>query len=82
MSEALRRCYVELEETLASGAYLCGDLFTVAGIATFLVVGFASTFGTGLGDRQRSLRGWLERVQAQPTVGREIEAMMRATATV
>jgi glutathione S-transferase len=81
-SEALRCRYVELERTLAGGAYLCDDLFTVADIATFLVVGFASTLGMGLGDQQRSLRGWLERVQARPTVGREFEAMMRAAATV
>ena len=80
-SEALRRRYGALDKALASGVYLCGDLFTVADIATFLVVGFASTFGTGPGDQQRSLRAWLERVQARPTVAREFAAMTRAAAT-
>jgi glutathione S-transferase len=80
-TEALQRRYGRLDETLAGREYLCG-LFTVADIATFMVVGFASTLGSAPGDAQKNLQGWVERVRARPVVGREFEAMMLAAASV
>jgi len=80
-AEALARRYATLNETVAGREYLCGP-FTVADIATFLVVGFASTFGSAPGDAHKHLQGWAERVRARPVIAREFEAMMLAAASV
>jgi len=80
-SEALRRRYDALEKQLTGREYLCG-IFSVADIATFMLVGFASTFGVVPSDGHRSLRAWVDRVRARPTVAREFEAMTRAAAAV
>ena len=80
-SEALRRRYDALEKQLTGREYLCG-IFSVADIATFMLVGFASTFGVAPSDGHRSLRAWVDRVRARPTVAREFEAMTRAAAAV
>jgi len=80
-SEALVRRYDELERELAGREYLC-DTFTVADIATFMVVAFASTLGTPPAERHVRLRAWVDRVRARPSVGREFEAMMAAAAAV
>jgi glutathione S-transferase len=80
-AEALGRRWDALEKELAGGQYLCGA-FTVADIATFMVVAFASTLGSAPGDAHTNLKGWFERVRARPTVGREFDAMVAAAATV
>jgi glutathione S-transferase len=80
-SEALRRRYDALEKQLTGREYLCGT-FSVADIATFMVVGFASTFGVAPSDGHKSLRAWADRVRARPSLGREFEAMTRAAAAV
>ena len=80
-TEALRRRYAALDKELSGHEYLCGT-FSVADIATFLVVGFASTLGVPPGDGHENVRAWTDRVRARPSVGREFEAMTRAAATV
>jgi glutathione S-transferase len=80
-AEALGRRYTALEKALAGREYLCGA-FTIADVATFMVVGFASTLGSAPGDAHPNLRRWFERVRARPCVAREFDAMMAAAATV
>src|SRR5439155_27306995 len=80
-SDALRRRYDGREKQLTGREYLCG-IFSVSDIATFMLVGFASTFGVVPSDGHRSLRAWVDRVRARPTVAREFEAMTRAAAAV
>lgn len=80
-AEALQRRYQVLDGALAGREYLCGA-FTVADIATFMVVGFASTLGSAPGNVHENLRGWFERVRARPCVAREFETMMAAAAAV
>jgi glutathione S-transferase len=80
-ADALQRRYGVLDKALAGREYLCGP-FTVADIATFMVVGFAATLGSGPGDGQKNLQGWFERVRTRPVVAREFEAMMVASTSV
>ncbi len=80
-TEALRLRYATLEKELAGRDYLCGA-FSLADIATFMVVGFASTLGVAPGDAHPTLARWFQRVLARPCVGREFEAMTKAAATV
>src|SRR6185369_14436160 len=79
--ENLKRRWDALEKELAGRQYLCGA-FSIADIATFMVVGFATTLGTAPEDRHGNLRAWVDRVRARPAVGREFDAMMQAAATV
>ena len=80
-TEALGRRYATLEKSLAGREYLCG-VFTVADIATFMVVGFASTLGCAPGEAQPNVRRWQESMRSRPCVSREFDAMMVAAATV
>ncbi len=80
-TESLRHRYDLLEQALAGRDYLCGR-FGAADIATFLVVGFASTLGVAPGPTHPSVAAWFERVRARPSVGTEFDAMMRAAAVV
>ena len=80
-TEALRRRYDALEKALTGREYLCGT-FSVADIATFLAVGFATTLGVPPGDGHKNVRAWVERVRARPSIAREFEAMTLAAATV
>jgi len=78
-SDALARRYETLEKELARRDHLCGA-FSVADIATFMVVGFASNFGVAPADGHPNLRAWVDRVRARPTVALELDAMTRAAA--
>jgi glutathione S-transferase len=80
-AESLRRRWDALDGELAGRQYLC-DTFSVADIATFMVVGFATTLGVPPEDRHTHLRAWADRVRARPTVGREFDAMTQAAATL
>jgi glutathione S-transferase len=80
-AEALRRRYDALEKHLVGRDYLCRS-FSVADIATFLVVGFASTLGVSPPEGHENLRAWTDRVRARPSVAREFEAMTVAAAAV
>jgi glutathione S-transferase len=79
--ESLQKRWDALDRELAGREYLC-DEFSVADIATFMVVGFATTLGAPLEERHANLRAWVDRVRARPAVGREFDAMMQAAATV
>jgi glutathione S-transferase len=78
-AEALRRRWDRLESELAGREYLCGE-FTIADVATFLVVSFATTLGTPPEDRHPNLRRWVERMQARPAVGHEFQQVVEAAA--
>jgi glutathione S-transferase len=79
--ESLQKRWDALDRELAGHEYLC-DEFSVADIATFMVVGFATTLGAPPAERHANLRAWVDRVRARPAVGREFDAMMQAAATV
>jgi glutathione S-transferase len=79
--ENLQRRWDALEKELAGRQYLC-DAFSVADIATFMVVGFATNFGLAPEERHGNLRAWVDRVRARPAVGREFDAMLQAAAKV
>ena len=70
-----------LERELHSREYLCG-VFTVADIATFLVIGYASTLGVPPTETEPQLMQWFQRVLARPCVAREFEAITKAAAAV
>ena len=78
--ENLKRRWDALDRELAGRQFLC-DGFSLADIATFMVVGFATTLGAAPEERHGNLRAWVDRVRARPTVGREFDAMMQAAAT-
>jgi glutathione S-transferase len=78
---ALERRYDALETELAGREYLC-DVFSVADIATFMVLGFASTLGTAPGARHPRLQAWADRVRSRRSVSGEFDAMMAAAAAV
>jgi len=79
--EALQARYAALEREMAGRDYLCGA-FSIADIATFMVVGFASSLGVAPGERRPTLTQWFQRVLARPHVAREFEAVTRAAAAV
>ncbi len=80
-SAALERFYDDLERHLHGREHLC-KRFSVADIATFMVLGFASTFGVAPAERHANLRRWLETVRARPSVAREFVAMLKGSAAV
>ena len=70
----LAALYAELDKEIAGREYLCGR-FSVADIATFVMVSAASTLGAAPTQGQTELQGWLARMLARPAVGREVDAM-------
>ncbi len=73
---ALSREYDRLEAELEGRDALCG-VFSVADIASFVMVNAASALGAAPGEGQRALHGWLARMHARPAVRREVEALQR-----
>src|SRR5262249_22922870 len=57
--ENLRRRWEALDRELAGREWLC-DRFSIADIATFMVVGFATTLGAAPEDRHGNLRAWTD----------------------
>ncbi len=80
-SAALGRFYDDLERHLADREHLCSG-FSIADIATFMVLGFASNFGVAPTERHANLRRWFEWVRARPSVAREFDAMLKGAAAV
>jgi len=78
---ALRDRYARLQRELAGREYLCGA-YSVADIATFMVVGFASSLGVAPGEAQPDLAQWFQRMLCRPCVAREFEAVTKAAAVV
>ena len=73
---ALTREHARLERELERGgrAYLC-EGFSVADIASFIIVHSAASLGAAPAEEHAALRGWLERMRSRPAVRREIDAM-------
>jgi glutathione S-transferase len=78
---ALAREHGRLDRELAGRAYLCGD-FSVADIASFIMVHSAATLGAPPAAEHAALHGWLERMSGRPAVRREIDAMSRFVAAL
>jgi glutathione S-transferase len=72
-AELARSCD-RLEKDLSGRQYLC-DSFSVADIATFVILGAATSLGFALPQTHSGLRGWNERVGARPAVRREMDEM-------
>jgi glutathione S-transferase len=76
---ALAREHARLDRELGAGAYLCGA-FSVADIASFIMVHTAASLGAPPAEGHAALHGWLERMRGRPAVRREIDAMSRFVA--
>jgi len=72
----LAALYGGLEKELTGRAYLC-ESFSVADIASFVMVQAASSLGAPPAGEHTALHGWLQRTGARPAVRREIDAMNR-----
>jgi glutathione S-transferase len=70
-----------LDAELAGRSHLCDD-FSVADIATFVMVHSAATLGALPAPEHRELAAWLDRVRARPAVRREVDAMTRFVAAL
>lgn len=71
--------YARLDQELAGREFLCGRV-SLADLAAYIAVGFASAMGTAPGSGHERLVQWMQRVGARPSVAREFEAMTRAAA--
>ena len=69
--------YDALERRLEGRSYLCGE-FSVADIAYFLTITFATNLGATPAETHPRLRAWYERVLARPSVAKEVAGMMAA----
>lgn len=70
------RFAAERDADLAGRAWLCRS-FSVADIATFVMLHAAATLGAPVRDEHANLRAWLEQAQARPAIAREV-AELRA----
>ena len=71
--------YAGLDKELTGRAWLC-DGFSVADIATFIMVHAASSIGVAPTAEQTALSAWASRMIARPALRREIDAMNRFVA--
>jgi len=70
-----------LDHALAGRDFLCGQ-FTVADIAYFLTLMFATSLGAPPEPTHRQLAAWSTRMMARPSVGREVEGLTAASQRV
>jgi glutathione S-transferase len=68
-----------LDKQLADGEHLCGA-FTVADIATFIMIAAGASLGVPVDERHARLLAWLTRVSQRPSVVEEMQGMTRALA--
>lgn len=73
--DTLGRLAERLDEQLVGRAFLC-DAFSVADIATFVMLSAAATLGAPVPERFENLRGWLARVAARPAVSNDARGML------
>jgi glutathione S-transferase len=78
---AITEQYDRLDEALAGREFLCRQ-FTVADIAYFLTIMFATSLGAAPGAAHINVASWSARVATRPSVGREIEGMTAASQSV
>lgn len=74
---AIAAQYAELDRRLAQGEYLCGA-FSVADIAFFLTMTFASSLGAAPNPGLMHLAAWAARVASRPAVARELAGLQVA----
>lgn len=67
--------YAWLDAELGDRAWFCGDAFTFADIALFVMIRAATGLGAGPGAGNARLLAWYERALARPAVRREVDAM-------
>jgi len=75
----LARHHAGLDARLAGREHLCGD-FSVADIATFIMLRTAGNLGAPPAEGLGNLAAWLQRVGERPAVKREMDAMIRTVA--
>lgn len=75
----LARHHAELDARLAGREHLCGG-FSVADIATFVMLRTAGNLGAAPAEGLGNLAAWLQRVGERPAVKREMDAMARYVA--
>lgn len=73
--QELCRQHENLEKELAGREHLCGA-FSVADIASFVMLTAAARFGAPPDSRHTSLLGWLARVGKRPAVKKDADAML------
>jgi glutathione S-transferase len=73
--ETLGALAESLDKQLTGRAWLC-DAFSVADIATFVMLSAASTLGAPVPECFENLRGWLARVAARPAVAADTRSMI------
>ena len=75
---AIAAHYDRLERQLGEQRFLCGEP-TVADIAYFMTITFATSLGQGLTDRHPALQAWYAPVLARPAYAREMERLLTAS---
>jgi glutathione S-transferase len=70
----------ELDADLAGRTYLCGDQFTVADIAYFLTLAFATGLGAAPDASLGNVGAWMARVASRPSMQTETQRLTTAAA--
>ncbi len=65
----------QLDKQLAEREFLCGD-YSVADIATFVMLSAAAQFGSPPGGQHANVLGWFGRVGARPAIQKDAQAMV------
>jgi glutathione S-transferase len=73
-TDGISRVYEDLDGRLAGRDFLM-DAFTVADIAYFLTVMFATNLGAGPTAAHAHVSQWIERLTARPSIGRQVAGM-------
>ena len=74
--------YDGLEGRLGDAPFLCGPELTVADIAYFMTITFATSLGRGLGEAHGALQAWYARLLARPAFRRELDRLLTANAAL
>lgn len=78
---AIAGLYTGLDAGLAGREHFC-SAFSVADIAYFLTIAFATSLGAAPSPSQTNLAAWLARVGARPSIAAEIAGMTAAMANL
>ena len=71
--------HAALDKQLTDGEHLCGA-FSVADIATFIMIAAGASLGVPMDERHTRLQAWLARVSQRPSVAEEMKGMTLALA--